>query len=139
MLLWCAGASVLLFCLWCMHLLVIRPHLHAARVQREVRQLSQRSLEQLRRELVRRADRIGLTKLYPEGPLFLERPAKSAQELAERWDETFSLARCSDAAKSTHGPSGDVYLFYDGGLVTVREALELKLKSGKSPPNPQCG
>jgi len=125
MLLWCVGALLALYILWWGYDLLVRPRLFAFHRRREVRSLSLRSPEDLRAELIRRGRAAGLEKLYPTAPLFRDGPVQTAKELADRWDATFALASKSDAEKSARGPAGDGYLFYDYGLVTVREALDL--------------
>lgn len=125
MLLWGVGTIVGLYVLWWCYDFGVRPRLYAARRRDEIRSLSRRSPEELRLELVHRAHAAGLAELYPAAPLFREGPVDSASELATRWDDTFALASKSDAEKNVSGPAGDVYLFYDFGLVTVREALDL--------------
>jgi hypothetical protein len=133
MLVWCVGALLALFVLWSSYDLLVRPRLFARHRQREIRALSLWSPEDLRFELIRRGCAAGLDRLYPSAPLFRDAPVQTAQELAERWDATFALASKSDAEKSARGPAGDAYLFYDGGLVTVREALDLA--SNTTPPS----
>lgn len=134
MLLWCVGALLALYLLWWGYGLLVQPRLFALQRKREVRSLSLQSPEDLRVELIRRGRAAGLDKLYPMAPLFRDGPIQTAKELADRWDETFGLASKSDAEKSARGPAGDAYLFYDYGLVTVREALELIPKT--APPSP---
>jgi len=129
MLLWCVGGLLALYSLWWCHDLFVRPRLFALQQRREVRSLSRSSPEELRVELLRRARAAGLDKLYPTASLFRETPVESARELADRWDETFALASKSDVEESARGPAGDVYLFYDWGLVTVREALDVILNA----------
>jgi len=129
MLLWCVGAVLAVYILWWCYYFLARPRLFALHRQREVRSLSLRSPEDLRVELIRRGHAAGLDKLYPTAPLFRDGSVQTAKELADRWDETFALASKSDAEKSARGPAGDAYLFYDCGLVTVREALDLILNT----------
>ena len=133
MLLWCVGTLLALYILWWCYDLLVRPRLFALHRQREVRSLSLWSPEDLRVELIRRGHAAGLDKLYPTAPLFRDGMVQTAKELADRWDETFALASKSDAEKSARGPAGDAYLFYDCGLVTVREALDLILNTAPPP------
>lgn len=133
MLAWFVGVPVVFFALWLAYELTVRPRLFRARHADEVDHWSARSVEQIRAEFLTRARGTGLTKLYPDAPLFRDEPAKSAGELQKRFEDTFALAQRSDDEKGTHGPAGDAFFFYDGGLVTLSEALKRKVQTEDRP------
>lgn len=100
----------------------LRPKLALHRHQARLRAMS---VTDLALEARRCADSAGYLKQFPDARLFAQSEAWTSASLAEALDELYASASSADRLANEAGPGSFVYSWYDFGLASIREALEV--------------
>lgn len=83
------------------------------------------SATELAREARRAADAAGIRKQFPRAALFDETLPCTSESLAEALDQLYADLSAADQRNHETGPGSSVYSFYDFGLASIREVLDV--------------